>query len=318
MRTLSRRQFAGTALSAAAGAPTAISSIGLWTTIAASPALGSAPRGPHVASSLTDNLTLLTGAGANVLAAKGPEGLLLVDGGLAKHSAQLLKVTYKHTGARQVHTLFNTHWHPEQTGSNERLGKRGTRIIAHENTRLWLGRAISVSWRERAYGPLPEKARPTETIYTTATLTWHDEPVEYGYMPQAHTDGDIYVFFRNANVLAAGGVVSGDGWPLIDWQTGGWIGGLVAGLNTLIRLADTSTRVVPANGPMLTRADLEAQRDMYMKIYERLVKSLTSGLGPDEALAAAPTKGLNEHWGDPSSFVIMAFKSLWGHFAPDA
>src|SRR5688572_31618911 len=115
MTALSRRRFLGIALGGAAGA-----AAGALTTITAAPALGSEPRGLIVASSLTDTLTLLTGAGANVLAAKGPEGLLLVDGGLAKHSAQLLKAAYKHTGSRQVHTLMNTHWHPEQTGSNER------------------------------------------------------------------------------------------------------------------------------------------------------------------------------------------------------
>ncbi len=165
---------------------------------------------------------------------------------------------------------------------------------------------------------MPPKALPTETIYKSATMTVGDEPVEYGYLPQAHTDGDIYVYFRKSNVLVAGGVGSQDRWPVLDFQTGGWIAGLVAGLDALLKIADDNTRIVPANGALLTRADLQAQRTMYFTIYDRLVKCLTKGLGPDEVLATAPAKEFNPQWGDPDSFVAMAFKSLWGHYAPDA
>jgi len=149
-------------------------------------------------------------------------------------------------------------------------------------------------------------------------LTVGDEPVEYGYMPQAHTDGDIYVFFRNANILVAGGVASADRWPVLDYQTGGWIAGLVAGLDTLIKLADDRTRIVPANGPVMTKAGLQEQRKMYFTIYDRLVKARTKGLSPAEALANEPAKEFNPDWGNPNAFLDMAFKSLWGHFAPDA
>ena len=270
------------------------------------------------ASPLGNDLFLLTGAGANVVAARSPEGLVLVDGGLERRSGELVRVGLKAASAKRVHTLFNTHWHPEQTGSNERLGKDGAKIIAHENTKLWLTRKITVDWRPGSYGPVPPKALPTETIYKSATMTVGDEPVEYGYLPQAHTDGDIYVYFRKSNVLVAGGVGSQDRWPVLDFQTGGWIAGLVAGLDALLKIADDNTRIVPANGALLTRADLQAQRTMYFTIYDRLVKCLTKGLGPDEVLATAPAKEFNPQWGDPDSFVAMAFKSLWGHYAPDA
>jgi cyclase len=181
-----------------------------------------------------------------------------------------------------------------------------------------LSRKITVDWRDRSFDPLPEAARPTETFYTTSHMDFGAERIEYGYLLQAHTDGDIYVRFRNANVLAAGGAVTSDRWPMIDWQTGGWLGGMAAGLTKLIAQCDEKTRIVPANGPLLARADLEAQREMYRKIYERLVKSLTSGLGPDEVVASAPTREFNPQWGDPAPFVLRAFKSLWPHFAPDA
>ena len=283
-----------------------------------SPAWGRDAETPIVATQLTENLVLLTGAGANVVALKGPDGALLVDGGLEKRSGDLIGAALKATAARRVTTLFNTHWHPEQTGSNARLAGGGVKIIAHENTKLWLTRKIVVDWRPGSYGPFDKRALPSQTFYKTDSLAVGPETIDYGYMAQAHTDGDIYVFFRKANVLHAGGVVSNDRWPVLDYQTGGWIAGLVAGLDKLLELTDEKTKIVPANGPVLSKADLQAQRTMYFTIYDRLVKSLTKGLGPTEALAQQPAKEFNAHWGNPDAFVDMAFKSLWGHYAPDA
>jgi cyclase len=306
MIPLTRRRFIQAALQTTAGVSVCC---------AATPSFAAGPV--ITATPLADGLVLLTGAGANVVAARGPEGLALVDGGLEQRSAELVKAALKATSARRVQTLFNTHWHPEQTGSNESLGRSGARIIAHENTKLWLTRKIVVDWLPNGYGPLASKALPTETFYKTGTLALGEESVEYGYLPQAHTDGDIYVHFKKANVLAAGGVGSQDRWPVVDFQTGGWIAGLVAGLDRLLKIADDHTRIVPADGALLSRADLHSQRAMYFTIYERLVKCLTSGLGPDEMVATQPAKEFNPQWGDQSAFVTMAFKSLWGHYAPD-
>jgi glyoxylase-like metal-dependent hydrolase (beta-lactamase superfamily II) len=258
------------------------------------------------------------GAGANVVAAKGPYGLVLVDGGAAMHSPDLIATALRVSGASKVQALFNTHWHPEQTGSNEALGTQGVKIIAHKNTQLWLTRKITVDWRPGTYGPLSAKGLPNETIYTKGSLALGDEQLDYGYLPQAHTDGDIYVFFRKANVLVAGGVLTSDSWPVVDYQTGGWIAGLIAGLDSLIKLSDDSTKIVPADGRVLTKKDLQAQRTTYFTIYDRLVKCLTRGLSPEEALATEPAKGINQEWGDPSQFALASFKSLWGHYAPDA
>jgi cyclase len=307
MTSVSRRHFIRTALETTAGA-----------SLCCAAAAPSWSRGSSVTvTPLGSTLFLLTGAGANVVAAAGPEGAVLVDGGLQGSSEELLGAALEATSSKRVHALFNTHWHPEQTGSNERVGKSGARIIAHENTKLWLTRRIVVDWLPGGYGPMPSKGLPTETFYKSATLSLGEEPVEYGYLPQAHTDGDLYVHFKKSKVLVAGGVASQDRWPVLDFQTGGWIAGLVAGLDRLLRIADDNTRIVPADGTLLTRADLQNQRAMYFTIYERLVQCLNKGLAPEEALATQPAKDLNPQWGDPSAFLTMAFKSLWGHYAPD-
>ena len=303
-------------MKAALGAAAGLSTFTLTLNSAHAGARGvSSPIAP---TPMDEHLTLLTGAGGNVVAVRGAQGALLVDSGSAERSGELLQAVSKATASRRVQILFNTHWHPEQTGSNQRLGKDGTRIIAHENTRLWLGYENAVPGQARSYGPLPLQARPNETVYGAGKLTFDERPVEYGYLLQAHTDGDIYVFFPESNVLVTGGAVAADGWPMIDYQTGGWIGGLVDGLKTLIARCDAQTRIVPANGPILTRADLEAQRDMYATIYERLQKLLRKGMAPQEVIEAAPTREFDAKWGDPTLFVTLAFKSLWGHLAPDA
>ena len=270
------------------------------------------------ATPLSDGMVLIDGAGANVVAARKGDTVVMVDGGLAENARHLLGLVHKELKSRRVDVLFNTHWHPEQTGSNLALGKGGAKIISQENTRLWLTTDITRPWENRTFEPLPKVAQPNDTFYRKGTLAFGDETVEYGYLLQAHTDGDAYVYFPKENVLVAGGVVSGEGWPLVDWWTGGWIGGLVDGLAMLASVANDTTKVIPANGPVLSKADLVAQHEMYKTINGRLIELLNKGYGPQEAVAVKPTKEFDAKWGDPAQFVTLAFESLWGHMSPDA
>lgn len=311
-----RRRFVQSVLAAGAG-------IGLAQALPRSALARSRDTANITAKRLNEHLVVFSGAGANVVAAHAAEGILLVDGGLPEHSADLLDVVYRETRSKQVKTLINTHWHPEQTGSNEPLGKAGAKIIGHENTRRWLEYPQTEPGHTQAYGPLPVKARPSETLVSSVNLAkesleFAGEKIEYGYLLQAHTDGDLYVFFRDSNILMAGGAVSNEGWPVIDYETGGWLGGLVQGLRSLEGLVDDKTQIVPANGALMGRADLQAQGKMYATILDRLGRLMRKGMGPEEALAAEPTKEFDARWGDPRQFTLLAFKSLWGHFAPDA
>ena len=117
---------------------------------------------------LSDDLFVVTVPGAaNVVAHTAASGVVLVDGASAAASGALLKAVAALPGAGPVRTLFNTHWHPEQTGSNETLGKAGVTIIAHENTRLWLTTDVKWPWNGRRFTRLPQVAQPTKTFYTT-------------------------------------------------------------------------------------------------------------------------------------------------------
>jgi cyclase len=269
--------------------------------------------GPVSANRLGDHLMMISGAGGNVVVADGAEGLLMVNGGLAAHSAGLLKMIGEHAGGRPVHTLFNTDWHPEHTGSNETLGQSGARIIAHAHTKQYLGEELFVEWQNRTYKPLPSRAIPDHTFYTSATMTFGGERVEYGHLGQAHTDGDIYVFFPGPNVLVAGDVLSVGKYPIADYTTGGWLGGLANATKTLLDLANADTRFVPGVGPVQTRADVQAQHEMLLAMRDRLGKMMRQGMGADDMLAAGATKDFDGRWGAPDLFVSTAYKGLWLH-----
>jgi glyoxylase-like metal-dependent hydrolase (beta-lactamase superfamily II) len=268
---------------------------------------------------LGNGVHLLTVEDTNVLAVTGADGVALVDGGSAAQSDRLLALVAALPQAPSVHTLFNTHWHPEQTGSNEALARAGATIVAHENTKLWLTTDVTWPWDDETVEPLSPGALPTKTFYGKEDLTLGGTAAQCGHLRDCpHTDGDMYVFFPQQNVLAVGDAITGAGWPSIDWWTGGWIGGIVGGIDMLFSVADDETRIVPARGPVLRRADLQTQYDMYSLIWERLVKTLYSGGGTKEALAAEPTKEFNDIMGEPDEFVVRAFQSLWAYLSPDA
>ena len=278
---------------------------------------GAQPTAGSVSSTwLSDALHLLTVDATNVVARTGVDGVVLVDGGSASVREALLDAVAALPASGPIHTLFNTHWHPEQTGLNEHVGTTGGAIIAQENTRLWLTTDITYPWDGKHFEPLPEIAQPNKTFYDDGEL---DSGIRYGYLRHAaHTDGDLYVQFTDANVLAVGDTVCGSGWPFVDWWTGGWIGGIVGNLELLLALADDDTRIVPARGPVLGKTDLETQYAMYNVIYERLARMLNAGRGPDEAVAARPTAEFDAQLGPPDEFVRRAFESLWAYLSPDA
>jgi cyclase len=261
-------------------------------------------------TALSDHLFLIQGAGGNVTVLDSPQGVLMVDGGSPEGSASVLRLVQRRTGKQRVEILFNTHWHWDQTGSNRTLGPAGTRIIAHENTRLWLGTEVQCKWQHRSFQPLPSKARPTQTFYTSGTLEFGGERIDYGYLPQAHTDGDIYVFFRQANVLVASDVLAVGRYPILDYSTNGWIGGMANATEILAELCTPETRVIPGSGPVQTRADLQAEHQMLVTLKQRLSKLLAQGMSVQDMLAAAPTREFDAQWGDPTLFVSNAWPGL--------
>src|SRR5690606_20822135 len=155
--------------------------------------------------------------------------------------------------------VFNTHWHPHQTGSNGAFGRAGATLVAHAKTRHRLAVGYYVPHEDRYEPPMPADAVPTETFHDRGERLVDGERIEYGYLLEAHTDGDIYVYFRDSNVIAVGDALSPARDPEIDWFGGGWLGGRVDALALLLGLVDDETVIVPGYGPPARKADIEAE-----------------------------------------------------------
>jgi glyoxylase-like metal-dependent hydrolase (beta-lactamase superfamily II) len=282
-------------------------------------ALAAGARQPALRITTTDlgSVTLLQGAGCNVLAMSGPEGALMIDGGLAANADALLAAVRSATGSTRIHTLVNTHWHPEQVGANEVVGRSGGVIFAHEKTRIYLSNAVySVTFAGRRPA-LPQAARPSRTTRGDGSMEFGGRAIHYGYLPAAHTDGDLFLHVPELNLLVAGGVVSAEEWPLLDYRNGAWLGGRVRALERLADLVTPDTRVVPANGRVMTGREIVRHRDMYQKLFTTMIGYLNMGLGPEDAVTRNPLAEYASEFGDPSAFTYGALRSMMIAYVPD-
>ena len=257
-----------------------------------------------------NKIAILDGGGTNVVAFSSTDGIVLVDSGVPKSGDKILAALGSNA---KVKTLFNTHHHTDQTGNNEMFLAAGAKIIAHKRTLEWMSADHWVPAEERYEKPRPKAARPTETFLTTGSLKTGGEQIDYGYLTLAHTNGDIYVFFRNANVLAVGDVASPLRDPALDYLTGAWIGGRVDSMDILLKVANEQTRIVPSYGPTMSKTEFKAERDMMEQVRDRLFKQVREGDGPKDMLEAGVLKGLPRTWKDPNKFLYDAAKGLWAH-----
>ena len=308
-RRVSRRRFLSTGLLATVGA---VYDRALPRAYAAAP-----QAGPQISVTDLGGLFLFQGAGCNVIAMHGEDGSLMIDGGLAANANALMKAVKERTGNSRINTLINTHWHPEQTGCNEAVGRDGGIIIAQEKTRMYLSNTVTSVTFEGRLAPLPEVARPNKTTREGGSLKFAGQQVDYAYLPQAHTDGDLYVHFPEMNVLVAGGVVSGEQWPLLDYRNGAWFGGRVRALERLAKLVRPDTRVVPANGRMITGSEIARQNDIYQKLNVEMFAYMNMGLGPEDVAARNPLKQYEAEFGDASTFLYGAYRSMLIAYVPD-
>jgi glyoxylase-like metal-dependent hydrolase (beta-lactamase superfamily II) len=262
---------------------------------------------------LTDKVAVIDGGGPNVLAFSSGEGLVLVDSGAPKSGDQVMAGLKDLAPGAKVQTLFNTHYHLDQTCNNELFASMGAKIVAHERTREWMSTDYWVPAENRYEKARPKGARPTQTFQGSGSLKAGSEQIDYGYLLLAHTSGDIYVFFKNSNVIAVGDVASPVRDPALDWFTGAWIGGRVDAMDTVLKLANDQTKIVPAYGAAMTRAEFKAERNVMDEVRARLFKQVREGDGPKDMLDEGVLKGLPRTWKDPAKFLYDAAKGLWAH-----
>ena len=260
---------------------------------------------------------LLQGAGCNVLALHGDEGALMIDGGLAANAEALLRAVFAATGNDRIHTLIDTHWHPEQTGANELVGRAGGAIFAHEKTAMYSSHPVTSTLFAGQLKPLPDVARPKTTTRGEGSFEFAGHEIVYGYLPSAHTDGDLFVHIPDLNLVAVGGVVSAEAWPLLDYRNGAWYGGRVRAVERLAGLAKPDTRVVPSDGVLLTGRDLSRQRDIYDELFVTMIGYMNMGLGAEDVVERNPLAPHEAEFGDASTFLDGAFRSMQIAYVPD-
>ena len=259
-------------------------------------------------------LKMLRVSGVNVVALATSAGLVVVDSGPAADKDLLLAELRKLGGTEgKVAALLNTHWHRDQTGANEALGRSGATIIAHDKTRQRLRAGWYVPASDSYEPPLPAAGLPTKTFHTTDAAAFGGERIEFGYLIEAHTDGDLYVRFPSANVVAAGDAISPQHDPVLDWFGGGWLGGRVDALAKLLELGDARTRYVPSLGPVVGRAEVEAEHELLRTVFDRMVVNLRLGQTAADMLKAGVLDGLPRTFADPAKFLYDAHKGLWAH-----
>ena len=261
---------------------------------------------------LGKGLSLLQGAGTNVVVAEGPDGVVIVNGGSQDKADALLAEIKRLTNNKPVKALFNTNWRPEHLGLNYLLGA-GTPIYAHENTRLWQNADFYVEWQDSQHKPMPKQAQANKTFYQNGTLKFGDDTIEYGFVSQANTDGDIYVRFTKADVLVVGDMVNADGFVLLDYVTGGWISGAQKTTAKLLELCTDTTKVIASSGAVLGKPALQEQTAMLTVAYDAVSKAFQGGKSLEEFKQADPMKDYRARYGNPDLFLALLYRGTWYH-----
>ena len=267
---------------------------------------------PPVSSKLAEGIQMISGPGGNIGVFTWPEGKLAIDSGVAGASEAIL-AQIDSFGSQPLRILINTHWHYDHTEGNEAFHKKGALIVAHENVRKRMGAAQNIDFFHARIPASPPAALPESAFSSETTFNLGTEEIRVTHVPPAHTDGDSFIQFVNANVVHTGDLGFKGMYPFIDYSTGGRIDGMIAGANKLLTICDSSTKIIPGHGPLMTTAELKAYRDMLTDVAGRVRTLKRQGKDIATAVAAKPTAKYDEnHKGffTPDQFVTIVYSSL--------
>jgi len=273
----------------------------------------SAAVSPIITHRLRNNISILEGSGGNVAVLTGSDGKLLIDAGIGVSRPRVEKALAELGGDPVTH-LVNTHWHFDHADGNEWLGAAGAKIIAQENTRKHLSGIQRVEDWDYNFLPLSNAGIPTEVFDKDHSLKLNGATIGLKYHGPAHTDSDITVTFAEANVVHVGDIFWNGIYPFIDYSTGGSIDGSIRAAEANLAMTTDKTIVVPGHGPVGTRADLVAFRDMLVGIRGNVAMLKRQGRSLDDVIAAKPTAACDAKWGgfviDPAFFTKLVYEGV--------
>ena len=253
---------------------------------------------------LAQNIYMLEGEGGNIGVSVGEDGVFLIDDQFAPLTARIL-AAIKAISDKPVRFLLNTHWHFDHTGGNENLGKSGVVIFAQDNVRKRLTVKTPIEFFKAAYGPSAPAALPVVTFAETVTFHLNGDEATAIHMPNAHTDGDSIIHFRNANVVHMGDTYFNGLYPFIDTGTNGSVKGMIAAADRVLKISDDTTKIIPGHGPLSNKAELKAYRDMLVKISVKIEAMVKAKKTLAQVIAAKPTRDFDEACGRSPLVVVV-------------
>jgi len=290
---------------------------------------------------LRGGVHMITAAGGNLGVFLGPDGVLVVDADYAELSERILQRVRELVSAsvepgekaeeapstgtptQTVRFLVNTHWHFDHTSGNENFAKAGAVLIAHEGVgRLLAEDQVMHALGGREVPAAPKLARPTLTFNDRMNMAWNGDVVHLVHMANAHTDGDIIVHFRDADVIHMGDIFFNGMYPFIDVDNGGNLPGMVQALEEVLAHSRETTLFIPGHGPLADRADLQAYTDMLRTVNDRVQGLIEAGKNRDEVIAEEPTAEFDAAWGgqggftEPDNWVGLVYDGMAVEGAP--
>lgn len=262
---------------------------------------------------LAANVWVLYGAGGNIGVCTGDDGVVLVDDQFAP-LAPKIQAAVKRLSDRPLRWVINTHWHGDHVGGNEAMADAGATIVADDAVRRRMIAGQHSEFFHRDTPPAPAKALPVVTFSDSATLHVNGDDVLAFHVAPAHTDGDVIVWFRHANVVHMGDTFFNGGYPIVDLESGGSVDGMIAACDRVLPLLGPDTKVVPGHGQAGDRESLRAYRGMLAGVRANVAKLVDAGRSEDEAVAAKPTADWDAQWGrkflQPDVFTRLVYTDL--------
>jgi glyoxylase-like metal-dependent hydrolase (beta-lactamase superfamily II) len=256
---------------------------------------------------------MLQGAGGNIGVSAGADGVVLVDDQYAPLTDKI-KAAIAAVNPGPIRFLLNTHWHGDHTGGNENFGKSGVVIVAHENVRRRMSVEQFITSFAQAVPASPTGALPVVTFTDTVTFYYNGDSITAFHVPPAHTDGDVLVWFRHANVIHMGDTFFNGRYPLVDIASGGSIDGVIGAADRVLAMANGDTKIIPGHGPLGDRAALQAYRAMLVAVRDRIKAAIAAGRTLEQVNAAKPTAEFDAAWGGgritPTLFVEILYQNL--------
>jgi glyoxylase-like metal-dependent hydrolase (beta-lactamase superfamily II) len=267
---------------------------------------------------LGDNVYMLEGqnpgsVGGNITVAVAKTGIIMVDGQFAPLHDKI-KAAIATISTLPIKYLINTHYHGDHTGGNELFAKDGALIVAQINAKKRLEAGTTNGLTGVKTPPAPAGALPGDTYTNFSKIRLPGRVADLKNIPNAHTDGDTYVWFKTANVLATGDTFTNGRYPNIDFANGGNIKGMIAAADAYLKLTNAKSRIVPGHGPVADKAALTEYRTMLVAARDRMDKLVKEGKSEADVLAAKPFADLDKKWAPTElasqNFIRVVYHSL--------